>query len=124
MRPAIAPSTLPALCALGAGPEGPGGVESMRRMPTLTYSAYVESDDVPAFITNLIDPDYETSKVGRGLFSTVQSTVEGSHPCTGLRLGPWTAAAPRLAWTARGRRGIASGQGYDSSGEYGLRTRR
>ena len=99
------PSTLPALCALGAGPEGPGGVEIMRRMLTLTCSAYVESDDVPAFITDLIDPDYETSKVGRGLFSAVQSTMEGSHPCTGLRLRLRTAAAPRLAGTARGRWG-------------------
>lgn len=61
----------------GLALEGPGGVETMGGLPTLTFPSYVETDDVPDFIRDLIDPSYELSKVGTGLLrdGTVQSYV-------------------------------------------------
>lgn len=62
----------------GLSLDGPGGVETMGGMPTLTYPAYVDEDEIPDFIRPLIDADhYDMSKVGRGLLSdgTVQTYV-------------------------------------------------
>lgn len=51
----------------GLSVEGPGGVETMGGMPTLTFPAYVGDDEVPDFIAPLIDTSYDISRVGRGL---------------------------------------------------------
>jgi len=61
----------------GLSVEGPGGVETMGGMPTLTFPAYVGDDEVPDFIAPLVDSSYDISRVGRGLLrdGSVQSYV-------------------------------------------------
>lgn len=51
----------------GLAVEGPGGVETMGGMSTLTFPAYVGDDDVPDFIRPHVDDSYDVSRVGRGL---------------------------------------------------------
>jgi len=61
----------------GLSIDGPGGVETMGGMPTLTFPAYVGDDEIPDFIRPHIDSSYTISRVGRGLLrdGSVQSYV-------------------------------------------------
>lgn len=62
----------------GLALDGPGGVETMGGMPTLTYPGYITDDaEIPDFIRPLIDDSYQLSKVGKGLLrdGSVQSYV-------------------------------------------------
>lgn len=47
--------------------EGPGGIETMAGLPTLTFPAYVDEADVPDYITAKIDPSFDASRVGKSL---------------------------------------------------------
>lgn len=47
--------------------EGPGGIETMAGLPTLTFPAYTDDSEVPENIRALIDPTFDVSRVGRAL---------------------------------------------------------
>ncbi|AEK36147.1 hypothetical protein ACTXK0_13135 [Corynebacterium variabile] len=56
-------------------PEGPGGVETMGGLPTVTFPAYVEEDQVPDYIRGMIDTSYDVSRVGSSVLR------DGSTQC-------------------------------------------